>query len=189
MAQAGKKPAAPAKSSPEFLRAVAQADGITGAVVDGLWNAADVYWHQGDYNRIVALCRVCVEADPNFDEAYSAAAWLLWSMDDTKGADEFLNYAVQKSPGKGIFHWELGWHLFNTKRYADALPYLKKAVALGNVPLSTYTTLGHCYTRLNRFDDAVAAWQTVVKRYPDFGSGKKNLKQAQERAAAARTRS
>jgi hypothetical protein len=50
-----------------------QLDGLEYRVIDRVWANTDKYFHEGDYNRIVALCRICVESDPEFDEAYSAA--------------------------------------------------------------------------------------------------------------------
>ena len=168
----------------EKARTLANADAISTLVVDKLWVTADKYWHDGDYNRIIGLGRICIEADPNFDEAVDACSWLLWSLGDIPSADWLLNYGVQRSPKKGIFYNNLGQHLFRTKRYDKALTYLEKAVALGGVPPTAYATLGHTYTRLNRPADAVKAWKQCVEKFPDFPAGAKNLKQAEERLAA-----
>src|SRR5919112_1998677 len=77
-------------SKPPPARAVAQVEGTPDRVVGGLGAAAAGYGHRGDSRRIVALARICVEADPGFTEAWSAGAWLLWSLGDTAGADAFL---------------------------------------------------------------------------------------------------
>src|SRR5262245_24968423 len=59
-----------------------QVNAIVSKVVDGLWEESDHFWHEGDYNRIIDLCRLMVEADPSFNEAYANAAYLLWSLGD-----------------------------------------------------------------------------------------------------------
>lgn len=164
---------------------IVQVNGIANAVIDDLWEQTDRYWHDGDYNRIIDLCRICVEADPTFDEAYGVAAWLLWSQGNTPAADWILEYGVKRSPKQGAIYFEYGWQLYNTKRFEAALPYLQKAVARGKVPLAAYTTLAHCYTKLNRLKEAVDAWRVVVKRFPKFDVGKVNLKRAEERLAAS----
>lgn len=174
---AAQKAAAPSSAN--------QVNGIVDGVVDLLWEQTDHYWHDGDYNRIIDLCRICVEADPTFDEAYGVMAWLLWSQGNTPAADWVLEYGVKRSPKQGAIYFEYGWQLYNTKRFDAALPYLEKAVARGKVPLAAYTTLAHCYTKLNRLKEAVDAWKVVVKRFPNFGAGKVNLKRAEERLAAA----
>lgn len=183
---ASKKPAA---GSASLRQAVVQVDGITNRVVDELWEATDHYWHDGDYNRIVGLVRVCVEADPAFFEAWGVGGWLLWSMGDTGAADAFLKNGLARNPGRWQLHYELGWHLFNTKRFADALPYLKKASAIPSAPAQAWKTLGHCYDKLGRLDEALATWRQVVRRFPRDATGPRNLRRLEEkkRAAASRT--
>ena len=156
------------------------------ALVDGLWNASDKYFHDGDYVRVVSLCRVCVEADQSFDEAYSAGGYLLWSLGESASAEAFLEYGTRRSKTPGVLNNEMGQQLFRTKNYAAALPYFQKAIKMGGVGVTTYTTLGHCYTRLNKLEDAVQIWRTVVVKFPDFPSGPKNLKDAQARLAAGK---
>lgn len=180
----------PASAAPPetMKQAVTQADGITSRVVDKMWEETDHYWHEGDYNRIIGLVRLIVEIDPSFVEAYSSAAWLMWSQGDTNAADVFLKYGVANAPQaqKGEINYEFGWHLFNTKRYAEALPFLKKATD-ANVPLVTaYTTLGHCYRNLKRYDEAVTTWETVVKKFPNFGAGQVNLAKVKALQAQAK---
>ena len=163
---------------PESLKtATTQVDGITSRIVDNLWEESDHYWHEGDYNRIIALVRVCVEVDPSFVEAYSSGAWLMWSQGDTRAADTFLQYGLSRAPQaeKGDMAYEFGWHLYNTKRFAEALPYLKRATDNNVQTVTAYTTLGHCYRQLKRYDDSVKAWETVIKKFPKFASGPSNL--------------
>ena len=151
------------------------------AAVDGLWDAADAYFHDGDYVRIVALCRICVELDQSFVEGYSSAGYLLWSMGEIPSADALLEYGTRRSKKPGQLHDEMGQQLFRTKRYADAARYLEKAIKLGGVEVSAYSSLGHSYTKLSKFEDAVRVWQLAVKKFPNYPGGPKNLKDAQER--------
>ena len=176
-------------SAPETLKtATTQVDGITSRIVDNLWENTDHYWHEGDYNRIIALVRVCIEVDPTFTEAYSSGAWLMWSQGDTRAADTFLQYGIARAPKntKGEIAYEFGWHLYNTKRYADALPYLKRAADSKVGFVTAYTTLGHCYRQLKRYDDAVKAWEAVVNKFPKFAAGPPNL--ARVKALQAQSR-
>jgi tetratricopeptide (TPR) repeat protein len=173
-------------TKPETLKeAVIQVDGITGRVQDSLWNQADRYWHNGDYNRVVAMTRVVVEIDPSFNEAYADAAYLLWSQGDIPAADRFLEYGIQKTSYKGGLYFEFGRHLYTTNRYADAAKYLEKAVAQPKPSPLWYATLGHSYRQLKRYDDAVRVWQIVVDKYPEYSAGPPNLarvKQLQQQA-------
>lgn len=178
-----------ATASPAYKAAVAQADGITNKVIDEMWETTDKYWHEGDYNRVVSLIRVCVEADPSFTEAYSTGTWLLWSMGDTKTADAFITYGLSRAPKavKSDMSYEVGWQFFNTKRYAAAIPHLKRAVDLGAKQRQAYSTLAHAYTRMKRYDESIAVWKLVVRKYPDFGAAKTNLAKVEGLKRGTRT--
>jgi tetratricopeptide (TPR) repeat protein len=178
-AQTSKKPAAPAAKSQTLSQAITQVDGITNDVVDKLWAGTDEYWHHGDYYRIVSILRVCVEADPVFTDAYGNGAWLLWSLGDTQGADRFLKYGIARRPELWDLEYEFGWHLYNTKRYAAALPYLKRATANPKANALAWKQLAHTYDRLGRFKESVAAWRTVVKKFPNDVAAPKNLKRVE----------
>jgi tetratricopeptide (TPR) repeat protein len=177
-------PAAAQKTAPAATKT--QVDGITNATLDRLWSTTDDYWHEGDYNRIVDLCRIVMEGDPSDDEACSAAAYLLWSMGDTKAADWILDYGGKRAPGnKGLFQYEMGWHLFNTKRYKEAIPYLQKAVTTGKIPLGGYTSLGHAYEKTGDLKSSLKVWQMVKERFPSHPSWKPNLARVKAKLANA----
>jgi tetratricopeptide (TPR) repeat protein len=169
------------RSAAASREALAQADGITNRVVDALWVESDRFWHDGDYYRVVALNRVIVEADPGFVDAYQNAAYLLWSLGDAPGADAFLRLGVARNPARYELYTEMGQHLFRTRRFRDALPYLKKGAAYKNAPAPAWATLAHCYERVGRLDEAIATWRQVVKRFPTFPSGPSNLRRAETR--------
>lgn len=168
-----------AASATNAGRALTQVDGITNRVVDALWVGVDRFWHDGDYNRIIALSRVIVEADPQFVDAYQNAGYILWSMGDSPGADAFLQLGVARNPKRYDLYTEMGQHLFRTKRFRDALPYLQKGAAYKNAPAPAWATLAHCYERAGRLDNAIAAWRQVVKRFPSFPPGPSNLRRAE----------
>jgi tetratricopeptide (TPR) repeat protein len=174
-------------NDPAYLRTRTQVDGITTKTLDKLWDYSDHYWHEGDYNRIVDLCRIVMEGDPNDEEVCSAAAYLLWSMGDTPAADWLLTYGLKHATkNQSLFYYNTGYHIFVTKRYNEALPYLQKAVALGGVPFSAYSTLGHTYDRLGRLPESVKTWEEAVKRFPAQGAGKTNLARVKAKLAARR---
>lgn len=178
-AAAQKAAAATAAAAPTYKQAVTQVDGITSRVIDKLWVQTDAYWHDGDYNRIVGLIRVVVEAEPTFSEAYANGAYLLWSMGDTASADWFLQRGIRNTPKDWSLPFEFGRHLFTTKRYASALPYLKKATTYKTATALPYSMLAHTYDRLGRLEESVTTWRQVVKKFPTFVSGPTNLARVQ----------
>lgn len=171
---AAQKTQKPPKATPP-QSSQAQVAGIVNTVVDGLWEASDHYWHEGDYYRIVNLLRLCVEADPSFNDAYSNAAYLLWSLGDTPGADAFFDYGITRTKDPGELNFDYGFHLFNTKRYEAAEPYLAKAVTYANAQPNWYAILGHCYRVQKKYDKSIQTWETVVEKFPKFSSGPVNL--------------
>ena len=169
--------------APETMKqAVMQVDGITSGVVDKLWSETDVYWHHGDYYRIVDLCRLTVEAEPSFNEAYSAGAYLIWSLGDPKGADDLLEYGISRTKNKTELYADLGRHFNFTKRYDAAETYLKKAISFPDAGPVPYTQLAFSYKKRKMYPEAVKVWEQVVKKFPTFPSGPANL--AGARAAA-----
>lgn len=178
--------APPASLRPQTqAEAVRQVDGMTERVVDQLWKTTDHYWHEGDYQRIIALNRICVEAEPDFFEAWASGAWLLWSQGDTPASDAFLSEGVRRNPGRYQLHYELGWHLYNTKRYPMALLPLQAAVRFEDAPSVVWKALGHCYDKLNRLEEAERVWETVVAKFPGDIAGPPNLRRIQEKKVAA----
>ena len=161
------------------------ADAILNDIANRLWEQGDKYWHDGDYQRVVGLGRIIIEIDPNDEEVVDSMAWLLWSMSDTKGADELLKYAISKAPTNGMLYSNFGGHLYRTKRYDEAEKYLEQGVKVGGVTSAAYSFLGHTYTKLGKFKEAVETWRECVKRFPKYPAGPPNLKAAEARLAAA----
>lgn len=182
---AKKPPAKPAAAftPPSQEQSAKQIVGIANLVTDKLWVQTDVYWHEGDYNRIVDLCRIVAEADPSFNDTYSNAAWLLWSMGDTGGADLFLQHGIARSSKKGEVLFDFGWHLYNTKRYAQAEPYLSRSITYADTPYPAYAALGHTYRQLGKLDKSIQTWEKAVKKFPDMGAAKTNLDRVKQMAS------
>jgi len=134
---------------------------------------------------VVGLGRIIIEIDPKDEEVVDSMAWLLWSMGDIKGADELLKYAISKAPTQGMLYANFGGHLYRTKRYEDAAKYLEQGVKVGGVTSAAYSFLGHTYTKLGKFKEAVETWKECVKRFPKYPAGPPNLKAAEARLAAA----
>ena len=177
---AASKPTKPALSKTDDV-----ADAILNDIGNRLWEQGDKYWHDGDYQRVVGLGRIIIEIDPKDEEVVDSMAWLLWSMGDIKGADELLKYAISKAPKQGMLYSNFGGHLYRTKRYEDAAKYLEQGVKVGGVTSAAYSFLGHTYTKLGKFKEAVETWKECVKRFPKYPAGPPNLKAAEARLAAA----
>jgi tetratricopeptide (TPR) repeat protein len=162
-----------------------QVEGIISAVVDDLWKETDQYWHHGDYYRIIALCRLSVEADPSFNEAYTGGAYLIWSLGDAVGADDFLSYGIDHTTQKTALYQDLGRHFNATKRYEAAEKYLRIATSRPDAGPLAYSQLAYSYKNQKKYPQLVATWEAVVKKFPGFPSGPPNLASAKALAASS----
>jgi tetratricopeptide (TPR) repeat protein len=163
---------------------VTQVDGMTNRVLDQLWENTDHYWHEGDYNRIVALIRVVMEGDPSDYEAPSSGAWLLWSMGDKPAANALLARSVAISPRPWVAHYAFGEQLFIRREYKDAIPHLQVTTKYPKVPSSAWKMLAHSYDKTGQYQKSLDCWQTVVKRFPDDVAGPPNLRRLQAKVSS-----
>lgn len=57
-----------------------------------------------------------------------------------------------------------GWILYQLGRYEEALPYIQKAVDLGDASAVVLEHLGDVYAKLNRIDEAKKYWQRALDK-------------------------
>ncbi|MBC7529402.1 MAG: hypothetical protein H7308_17875 [Chthonomonadaceae bacterium] len=129
----------------------------------GLLNdQADEHFHFGEYNHIIALLRIVVQGDPKNLEAYSNAAYLLWSTNRFDEGTALLTQGLKVNSDSYWMYDELGGHFAMRKKdFRTALGYYKKAVTYP-CPYSTYHGLGICYERLGQKENALKAWQKAT---------------------------
>lgn len=60
-----------------------------------------------------------------------------------------------------------GWHLLETKRFDDAIAYLKRGIELEPEDLSAKLNLAHCYLFTNQYDLAVKLYNEYLGQKPD----------------------
>lgn len=158
-----------------------QASGIVSGVVDHLWTQTDVYWHRGDYPRIVALDRIITQADPQFLEAYSTGGWLMDSLGRTQDAEAFYTLGTRCNPQAEYAYWNLGFFYFNTTHdYPAAARAFRHAVQQHGADLNDWKMLAHSYEKAGRWDDAVETWQQIRARFPHGMSVDHLLAEAQQ---------
>lgn len=149
------------KSSP------AQVDGIVSAVVTQLWNHNDVYWHQGDYPRIIAMDRIITQADPHFIDCYNTGAWLMWSDGHNSDAEAFYQQAVANNPHASAAYYDYGMFLYNhLKQYDKAVRLYTRDTQHADAGILDWRMLAHSYERAGKWQDAVNTWREIQKRWP-----------------------
>ncbi|MBC8140897.1 MAG: hypothetical protein H7Y38_05590 [Armatimonadetes bacterium] len=174
------KPASPT------VKPTAQLDGIEYRVVDRVWANVDGYFHEGDYNRVVALCRVCVESDPDFDEANSAASWILWSMGDKPAANALLARGTARATKKWLAEYTFAENLMVRREYKDALPHLISATKNENAPVIVWKQLAHAYDKTGNLPKSLATWDYVVKKFPNEPSAANNRSRVAKKIAESK---
>ena len=173
----------PAGAETPTAKPNAQLAGLEYRVIDRVWANADEYFHEGDYNRIVALCRVCTQSDPDFDEVYSSGAWILWSMGDKPAANAYLADGVARAKKKWMAQYTFAEQLMVRREYKDALPHLEAATKNPNVPVIVWKQLAHAYDRTGNLPKSLATWDYVLKRFPDEPSAPANRARVQSKIA------
>ncbi len=172
----------------------AQVDGIVSAAVDSLWVQTDVYWHQGDYPRIIALDRIITQADPHFMESFNTGAWLMWSSGLDADAEAFYQQSVRNNPRTSAAYYDYGLFLFNHRHdYPGAIRVFTQDVAKADPGVLDWRMLAHSYEKAGRWDRAVAVWRRIKARWPHGAPGDSargavddlNLRRALARQAAA----
>ncbi len=161
--QAGQEKPLPTKSNPTvFYTPEGQqqiADAILTDAVDQLWAQADAHFHKGEYNHTINLSRVVVQGDPRNVEAFSDAAYLLWSTGQNDAATAFLKQGLTANSDSYYMYDELGAHFYyRLKDYPNAVTYYEKAIKY-DCPFFTWSGLAHSYEKTNQWEKAVKTWE------------------------------
>ncbi len=155
------------QSSAAAAEAQTQVDGILSGVVDKLWAQNDVYWHRGDYPRIIALDKIIVQADPHFIECYTTGAWLMWSDGQNADAEAFYKQCIRDNPGTSLAYYDYGFFLYNhLHRYADASHVFARSSALPDAGVLDLRMLAHSYEKVGQYGRAVGVWRRIKARWP-----------------------
>jgi len=101
------------------------------ALTDMLWIGLDVYWHVGRWDDCMRLCKDITVIDPQFIEAYTSWAWMLWSADRDAEAIAVYEQALKDNPDSPDLYFEYGFYYRNRRKYGEAIPLLRKAAEKG----------------------------------------------------------
>ena len=162
-----------------------QVDGVVAGVVDRLWNQGDVYWHAGDYPRIIALDRIVTQADPQFLEAYATGGWLMDSLGRTKDAEAYYTLGARNNPRSAYASWNLGLFYFMRHEYPAAALALKHDTEQAGADLNDWKMFAHAQEHAGQWDQAVATWHEIKRRWPDGLSVDRLLREAEEKRRKA----
>jgi tetratricopeptide (TPR) repeat protein len=149
-------------------------------LADMLWMKTEDYWHVGKWDEAIRLCRQIVQIDPNFVEAYTGAAYLLYSMDKDDEAIELFRAGMAANPRNYDLPHEFGMYYNYRHKWDLAAEQFEKAVALG-APRTMQHMLPNVLERAGRLEEALAQWQRILKQYPDDPIAKRRIEQLKTR--------
>jgi len=156
-------------------------DTVTSDTVDQLWAQTDVYWHQGDYPRIIALDKLIVQLDPHFMEPYSIGGWLMESMGNYADAEAFYRLGVANNPKDSYLYYQLAAFYFNTQKdYQSAANIMQVGVTMKGNDVNDWRMYAHALEKSKHIDDAIATWQAIIKRFPNAAAADINLARLQK---------
>jgi adenylate cyclase len=105
--------------------------------------------------------------DNNNSDAYIVLSVLLIMKKDHEESIAAAKKAITLNPSAADAYFGLGHALFFSSKPTEALDYLKKAIRLNPMPPSDYYLLiGHCYRSLERFTEALEAYNKAVEIGP-----------------------
>ena len=97
---------------------------------------------------------------------YLGYAWTEQGINLTK-AENLIRKAANLRPKDGYITDSLGWILYQTARFAEAVPILERAVRLRPNDAIINDHLGDAYWKVERHLEAVYQWRRAITMNPD----------------------
>lgn len=82
-----------------------------------------------------------------------------------------------------------GDHFLRQKRYETALPYYREITVRQPDNAFAFYKIGYCFAALNRYQDAIAAYDRALQIRPDYYAAHANLSRALEKLGQMRAAS
>lgn len=135
---------------------------------------------QGKSAEARDLIRTLLSANPqNF------RVWFLLAQieahSDPRSSREALNKVIAIQPNFAPAYRDRGLLSVREETYVSASEDLSRAADMGLHDVLTYNSLGICYSRMNRLDDAVESYRRAIAANPGYAQAHLNLGFAYER--------
>ena len=112
-------------------------------------------------------------------------AWFLLSeieaAADPKSSREALDKVIAIQPNFALAYRDRGLLSVHEQTYVSGAEDLSRAAEMGLHDVLTYNSLGICYSRMNRLDDAVESYRHAIAADPSYAQAHLNLGFAYER--------
>jgi tetratricopeptide (TPR) repeat protein len=151
--------------------------------VDYMWRKSDEAFHDGDYERAIALHKGIIAIAPDEVESYGNAAWLLWSLGRGKEAIALIERGLKANPNDWEMWQEAAQH-YSLQKLADReRDAYQRAIELAPAGTDTQMmrrALAHAAERSGELALAVATWRQLVKEFPNEAVNRNNLARAEK---------
>jgi tetratricopeptide (TPR) repeat protein len=157
---------------------------IMGAIHTRIESQSDVWFDKGEFPRVVQLLRVQHGLDPN---DYDIATNLGWMLENVEEWNEALAVYVRfrkLNPGDPDASYPEANFYFQKKAYAKVPPLLEPSIDKQPHP-NSYRILAHAFERMKMYGDSKRIWQKYLKRFPNDGAAKVNLKRVEGKVVNA----
>ncbi len=119
-----------------------------------LYNKAVELRNNGDHVGAIEQLNAAIAAYPDFMLAYNEMGVQYFAIGQLEKADAALKMALKKDPKAYMPMMNRGMVLYTMKRYAEAEPVLRSALAIKDGEAIPHYFLGHTLAYLGKFDEA-----------------------------------
>ncbi len=124
---------------------------------------------RGDVDRAIELYRQSIEIEPTA-KAYTFLGWAYSMKGDYEKAIEACRRAIDLDPEYGNPYNDIGAYLIELGRAEEAIPWLKRALAVRNfeVPHFAHLNMARAYLALGRFFEALESANRALDIDPGY---------------------
>lgn len=119
--------------------------------------------------QAIAAFSHAIGADPFHDRAYAERAYSLFDMDKDDEAEKDLLKQIEVAPFKEWSYSRLARLRVSQDRYAEAIEYWTKSLAIDGADVDTWIALGWAYARTGAAADARKTWDKAEGLGPKDG--------------------
>jgi TolB-like protein/class 3 adenylate cyclase len=121
------------------------------------------------FQRAYELAQKALSLDDSLSRPCVAISQIYLLQRNYEKAIAEAQQAVEINPNGDYANFNLGWILRCAGRPEEGIPLIKKAIRLDPIPhFSRFDTLGRAYFLAGRYEEAIAAYKTMVKLNPDY---------------------
>lgn len=170
------------------------AQGASPSRVDAIWNHAvdrlnsqmDTWFEDGDFPRVINMCKVMYALYPS---DFDIATNLGWMLENVEKWDEALAVYIKfrtENPRDPDAAWPEANFYYMKKAYQKIPPILEPTIKMSAKPHpNSYRTLAHAYERMNQLQDSKRVWMQMIQVFPKDLPAKNNLTRVEKKLRGA----